>query len=299
MKKNGFFLLCFALLFWLFTQMCPEFLTPNYCAISSSKTHSKKCLAKYFSDLFHRGGFGYTLIGARALAFDIPEQPTPFRTKKQKIIFNSKKFLFKENRIESSFRVATFIHKDNFIKTFNENKDLFEKVLGEHVTAKSLLHEIETSERHILDIIHYDEALLGVLLGHGRENAQLYARWVQITSFKTNPLQPHPVIPYFHWNLPPKFSLEVLTPAPGFATLNDERKWFREYFATGSCKREHFTPFDIIYPRGFRVKKSPETNQLIKKYKKCKELLTNLFYGRDCVDVVLEQLTSDTPLSIE
>src|SRR4029077_8496501 len=105
-------------------------------------------------------------------------------------------------------------------------------------TAQNLLFEIETSERHILDIIRYDEALLGILLGHGRENALLYARWVKIEPFRNNPLLPHPVIPSYQWGLPSRFSLEVLTPSSGFATLQDEQNWFQEYFATGSCKKE-------------------------------------------------------------
>lgn len=299
MKKLHLFLFCTTLLFWLGLENFLHVHSLKNICLTTSSSPSKERLAKYFSDLFHRGGFGYTLIGARALAFDIPEHPTPFREKKQTIIFNSNKFLFKENRIASKFRVATFIHKENFITTFNENQDLFRKTLGEEITAKKLLREIETSEKHILDIIHNDEALLGILLGCGRENALLYARFDKLFSYKDNSLLPLPVIPCFHWHMPPKFSLELLTPSSGFASLKEEAAWFEKHFNSGSYKKDDFTPFDIIYPRGFKVKKSSETKRLIKKYTKCKEILTNLFYGRDVVDVVLEQLNTEKPLSLD
>lgn len=73
-----------------------------------------------------------------------------------------------------------FIHKKAFLKTIETNIDVFLKELGEDFTPSSFLSEILEEKKPLLEIIHYHEGILGILLGYGRHNSLLFQKKADI-----------------------------------------------------------------------------------------------------------------------
>ena len=166
--------------------------------------------------------------------------------------------------------------------------------------AKSLLKEIESSKDDILKIIHFDEALLGTFLGFGRENSLLFRRWCEITPSEYIHLAPaYPELNIRLLDRKKHFSLKPIALTPGFQSFEEERAWFAQYFNDGSYTAEDFKLLELIGLVGFRVRKSCETERFIQRYNTCKKILGDLFYNRDIVDVVFEQLNVSHPISVD
>lgn len=275
------------------------FFTFSSCSNRSSKTANQNVVLRdYFSDLFLQQDFGYTLISSRALAIDWRATPTPFKNEPQKIIFNSKNFLFKECKTDSPrYRLVFLVNKRKFIETFNKNRPFFIKVLGQEITAEHLLEEITLSEKHILYSLRFDYSLLGILLGYGQENALLWPRYMKLVA-SLKPLRRdfvHPtfMVPISQWHKTPQLNFTQTSPQPGFCSLDEEREWLKANFNSSSYPRTALSRMDLISPLGFRVRESNETTRLRKKYTKCKKLLTKMFSGHDVVQVVFEQLKAE------
>ncbi|MDB6081226.1 MAG: hypothetical protein JWO53_498 [Chlamydiia bacterium] len=267
---------------------------PSY--IASIRKH-------YFSNLFLYEGFGYTLLGARAMSADWWFATTPFSNILSKTIFKSDKFIFKETKGLRHSRSIIFIHKQKFKEVFSENRDLFYEVLGPQITAESLLQEIEESSDYFWKILDYDQTLLGILLGYGRENALLFRRRNEVKLERPDYRPPHPGVFYIHLQLDekPNVSLEpdiMIEPSPQFATIAEERKWLDEHF-NFAVERRKFKRVELIQPVVFHARKSPETDALINKYFLCQEILTEMFSEKDTEKVVFEQLTAKEPISFD
>ena len=305
MKKCGF---CLSLLFiglflWLKTDRIAHVETSNAIHIDVNSRAERLALAEYFAYLFCRAGFGYSLIGAKPLAIDLDFFPTPLSTnavKEPYILSNSRNFLFKITRTNQNLRLTILIHKKKFLEVCNENKDLFQLILGRNFSSKKLLEEIETSERPLFEIIKNNETILGILLGFGRKNALLFSRMEEIalSSVNTFPI-PFPSV-YFscfrqnrRLSIAPK-QLNALSP---FKTIDQEKAWLDTHFNQGSFSPKDVSFLDLVFPVGFRVTDSRETKKLVSKYKKARRLLIKLFSNQNCLDVVLEQLQSKKPVS--
>lgn len=251
-------------------------------------------LELYLPNLFYRQDFGYALIGAKALSIDWLFDCTRLRGELRHLIFGSDKFIFKESAAENDTRIFILINKQKFTEVFLDNRDIFINILGSTVTSEKLLNELETSQRNIVEILDNHLGLLGILLGYGRENSLLYARRDKIRSFCCEEIYlRRPTIrdPRLFLSIADEFTPIQPEPSFGFNTIEDEQKWFRENFAMSATpQRSEINPFDFIIPVGFRAKPGAETDALMRKYKKSKEAVTALFYGKDPVDVVCEQL---------
>jgi len=210
---------------------------------------------QYVANLFLQEGFGFTLVGARGLAVAWIFAPTsPFRDIPQKIICNSKNFLFKENSQDRCFRCVVLIHKGEFIKTFNQNEDLFKAILGTDMTARKLLHAIASP----------------------------------LALVAQKPLRPKLF-----------FIPKEICPGPNFISIEEEFGWLQAHFNTSASKREDWRFYNFIKPCGFRARESAETTQLIKKYTLSKQILYDLFYDRNIVDVAMRELFSEHPINWE
>jgi hypothetical protein len=259
---------------------------------------------QYVANLFLQEGFGFTLVGARGLAVAWIFAPTsPFRDIPQKIICNSKNFLFKENSQDRCFRCVVLIHKGEFIKTFNQNEDLFKAILGTDMTARKLLHAIASSDQPIFSVLNFDTALLGILLGFGRENSLLFQRYARVAPKAPFLLTqtPSPLALVAQKPLRPKlfFIPKEICPGPNFISIEEEFGWLQAHFNTSASKREDWRFYNFIKPCGFRARESAETTQLIKKYTLSKQILYDLFYDRNIVDVAMRELFSEHPINWE
>lgn len=160
----------------------------------------KKYLELFFRIFFLNDDFSYTLFGDKPMSFSgIPKQSlepshliqclsdisgslsmgkaAEIFKKYRKIINPKYIFVFNENS-EDVF--IYFINKESFLKSIDENIDIFIKELGEDFTPIAFLDEVLKEKRPLLEIIHHHEGILGILLGYGRHNALLFQQKADI-----------------------------------------------------------------------------------------------------------------------
>lgn len=195
--------------------------------------------------------------------------------KKYKHLFTSSKFFLLENREQDWVTMVT-IHKRNFLKKVEEHIDLFKAVLGTHMTPVILLKQCLNSDNIIGNVLKNNDALLGILLGFGRHNAQLFSRRTQIEEgkeFRRIPLTNKP-----------------LTPSHGFSTLEEERQHINGVLRRFSeCDTCDCNSLCFAWP-GFMVDPNhPETQQLRKEYKKQCEKIIDKYKKGDFLEVTLKQ----------
>lgn len=79
----------------------------------------------------------------------------------------------KQSRQKIELYSIFIINKKNLLFALEKNRDLFQKELGANFSSFELVQKIE-SERSLLKSINFNEGLLGILLGYGRESSLLY-----------------------------------------------------------------------------------------------------------------------------
>lgn len=177
----------------------------QFNAISEGDKQHIKCL---FKDLFDTHIFSYTLFGDKPLVFtDIILNPIPnsellkimrlehycedllvvndeplkyfkerwLMWKKYSPQLKINNYILMEKNIWGHPRIL-FINKIALTRVVTENMDLFKLTLGEDISGEKLLHQIESENRDLRDILKGHLGLLGILLGFGRHNAMLFHR---------------------------------------------------------------------------------------------------------------------------
>ncbi len=176
------------------------------CSAFILKTQKNRQIAKilslmtleeryYLEAFLHRilvsDDFSYVLFGSKPLAFtDSPTLPTydyvgslsltHLKIRRGFEVFRKYQQYFSSAKIgvqlyvfpEDSSATIVFINKLNCLRTFNEYEKDFKQILGEQITSEEFLHKIVKSD--IGNAIKDHEALLGILLGYGRDNAWLF-----------------------------------------------------------------------------------------------------------------------------
>lgn len=105
------------------------------------------------------------------------------------------------------------IHKKRLYKILEENFIEFKKYFPEFKSSGKLLRSV-INNNSILEKMCRHDNLLGIILGYGKENAELFEREFQIDSFlfpEQNQFIANSFKPYM-----------ILQPSPDFETLNEE-----------------------------------------------------------------------------
>ncbi len=95
-------------------------------------------------------------------------------------VFNNKEYLLTTLEKEGKCHVVC-INRKAFLQTVKDNLTLFRYVLGPALTPEGLLNELSTAEDHFYDVLKNNKVLTEILLGHGKQNALVHARLVEIT----------------------------------------------------------------------------------------------------------------------
>ena len=98
---------------------------------------------------------------------------------KHKLLFYQKQFCLKFEKKKSSIQ-TWLINKKAAHKAIEENIDYFRHVLKKEVNPTQLVEEMIGGE-YLEEAIGYHEGLLGVLLGYGRENSELFCRLSKVS----------------------------------------------------------------------------------------------------------------------
>ncbi len=99
-------------------------------------------------------------------------------------LFPSSNYIFVENNDPKSTTIF-LINKREFLKKITENIAIFRDTLGTQVTPQKILTECLQSNNIIKEVLKNNDALLGILLGFGTHNAQLFWRMQQLEEART------------------------------------------------------------------------------------------------------------------
>lgn len=157
------------------------------------KEDSEK-IDKLFSYLFLEEGFSYVLLGSKPMSTIGHDKNTPAAYQelyphplfeleswwqiweKYSHLFQIKEFfLFAQNRGEW-FEVF-LINKSNALKVIEENLSLFREKMGARFSSQEILEHIVSSHHIFRDGLSKSHALLGLLLGYGKQNAVRFERY--------------------------------------------------------------------------------------------------------------------------
>ena len=156
----------------------------------------------------------------------------------------------------------------------------FKKSLSINITPQEILESCLKGNIIFEDVLNYHDGLLGILLGYGRHNAQLFFRKIQIEGIRE--LQ--------------KFSLtkNSLQPSEGFRTLDDEYNDLSarlSFFDEGEIL--DLNPLFMTLPGFMADHNSIETQQLKIKYRKQYKKIINKYkkgFSRSDLGAILQCL---------
>lgn len=182
-----------------------SFILNNSSQISEK---DKKEINLFFKNLFFEQSFAYSLFGDKPMSlsdeildkfsqkkwvelleidgycdntlkpFCDPSNSLNERWKiweKYKSKFTIKNYLLLKKEIGSQTRLF-FINIKAFKKIVGENINLFRKIINSNLTADDLLEEIKNENKNMMDTLHDNEGLLGILLGFGTHNSMLFQK---------------------------------------------------------------------------------------------------------------------------
>jgi hypothetical protein len=262
--------------------------------ILSLSAKDKKDLCLFFHDLFATNELGYTLFGDKPMSFCIPNAFAPkfsnkdfvFRFcledarplfkglavwKKISSTIDSKNYslLICEEKLFPSFVIL--INKQTFKKEFFRNLDLFEKYYGENITATEILNSIER-KKSIEEInrepLFYNHILLGIMLGFGRHNAELFHRREEL--------------------MESKILFTYQAPNANFPSVQEEIEYLWQHLQTTNNTNEWLLPVVGVSFAG--DPDNAETHMLIKKYEVLHVQLMTIFNHENWLEVILSKL---------
>lgn len=289
----------FILFFTLFVFICFNFCVAGNQVVSEflDKTpqKDKEELEQLFQDLFNHDNFGYTLFGDKPVSwatysttvFDDQGFPSGRGIdswnkwnvwKKYAHSFPLKHYILIEMpQARIGFKEVYFINKCCFIHKVNEHINLFQETFGEDITGAVLLEKIEKNHK-LLCFLSSQQTLIGILLGYGEHNAQLFDKRSQIGHF-------------VYRREFPRIPIKMRKPAKGFSSLREE---FNSYFSL-------LTPFGdsgyspLLVQSVFFVAdhKHPETIALQKKYRKMRGEISAIYAKGNFLEITLSKLTEE------
>jgi hypothetical protein len=252
-KFVAFFTICFCV-YLILTNSRSSSTVYEY-PFSEIQIDDQKILREGFQSLLIHSCLGYTLFGDKPMSFELHPQLDEFWGvwSKYKPLFPSSKYLFTHFEW-NGFPGVLLVNKSKFIECFEINKDLFISNYGPNIEVESLFFSLEQGEGETFRSLFSNHALLGVLLGYGRNNALAYHKkeeakkidtgdQVELVSFQK-----------------PNLLLEI-------------------YLKRTKC----------LLPQFAVEENTEETNMLKSKYLRQQKKINLLYRKRDCLEVTLTQ----------
>ncbi len=304
MKKRRRIIFFSIFLISLFTSFFAKFKNNNPISTInySLSPKEKKDLELFFYDLLANHELGYTLFGDKPMSFCVPNACRPHFSNSNftyRIYLDSAKPLFRGLSVwktlsskikKSNYSLIIFeeksyptfvilVNKKAFRNEFNKNIDLFQKYYGPQVTVESILCSLEEKRSDYNEVfdnsfLHVD-VLLGIMLGFGRHNAELFQRREELA---------FPKFPFFF----PTPNGGYPTPKDGFLSTEAEIKHLWKHLQFVHNKEPLFfsvTPVCFVGDLD-----DSETHLLVKKYDALHKKLIAIFEKNDWLATVLNKL---------
>ncbi len=250
--------------------------------ISTIPMKDREILDKFFRNLCFFYEFAYTLFGDKPISiefFDLDKEEL-FHTSaegymiwsKYANLFPSQKhiFLFYENK-EQGYCEITLINKDSFRITTQNHLMKFAEVFGQEISPDKLL-ELIVEKRSLHNTPIGDRAdLIGILLGYGKNNAELFQKRNEILMRGTG------------------IRKKRIKPSQGYKCIEEELD------ALNACLKSFSSEgrISLNYMRlpGFAADPElVETKRLRKKYIDQRRRITQRFIQNDVLETIMEQL---------
>ncbi|MES2344394.1 MAG: hypothetical protein V4494_00445 [Chlamydiota bacterium] len=188
-------------------------------------------------------------------------------------LFPSSLYVFKGFEEDDSFAIV-LINKAAFLNTVAQYQEDFKRVLGGNISPLGLLDQCENQE--FSTAIHQHEALIGILLGFGRNNSFRFERLTQISEFG----QDHQL----HLIEPPP------APRQGFISIEEEfldlKKRHQSLISDADV-----AIYALCLPAFASDPDDRETEYLKNNYSRQRKEILKRFAKGDFLEVTLEQLT--------
>ena len=292
LKKVGHFFCFLCLLFCAYPIESKNILSELPYTLTSEEHSSLKLL---FHELFAENELGYTLFGDKPMSFCFPSTSVISFSTKDSIfkiykrgtlpIFNAlaawdtvKKLTNSENYIfitqeKNGFPESIFlINKARFLQVLNENTDVLKKAYGCNATAESFLNDLITKKIKPDDLLQ-QHLLLGILLGYGRHNAELFQQ-------REDLLTGNKQIPF---TISSQSSKKFSRSQKELESLDEK---LRPIYTRNS-------QLAVVKPINFVAdQRSPETRLLVSNYKLTHKKLTALLLNEDWFPLILDKIGS-------
>lgn len=174
------------------------------------------------------------------------------------------------------------INRESFINTVNTNISLFRYILGRTLTAELLLNELVINQNRFWDILKDNNALIGILLGYGTNNALIHSRGLDLSK-KQHPPQAS-MFPYF-------YSSVEGTPSLGFSSIEEEITTLGQL---QDCSRDILTYSSYEVPCFGCEPESEETRLLLSTYEKNHAQIIQVAKQEDFLEKMLEKVFTTT-----
>lgn len=247
-------------------------------------------LDRFFRELLFQKGFAYTLFGDKPISldcFDLEnlDKPDPFATssegyrtwEKYAHLFQGPHylFLFYEDPAEALCEL-TLVNKRAFHQIISEHREKFAAFFGPNVSSEELLNLLIQKRSLWNTPMKERDDLIGILLGYGKNNADLFQRRSEI------------------WGRKKKLSRNREKPSPGYHSVEEESQALNATLSSFSGERK-ITLSYMQLPSFVADRSHRETIQLKKKYTKQRKKMTALFSHRDALRTALEQFCAQEP----
>jgi hypothetical protein len=267
---------------WFYYFLCALIIFHCYVPIYASGAKEKiiippeerTILEKFFRKLLFSQGFAYTLFADKPISvddFDFEESRELFHVsskgyhlwKKYAHRFPSKNyiFLFYENKNECEI---TLINKPAFRRIAQEHRNKFAELFGSDFQTDSILQLIIEKQSLWNTPMKDRDDLIGILLGYGKKNAELFHKRNEI--------------------------LRRSTPSQGYASVEEELDDVNTSLHAFSDEGRFSLCF-MPLPGFAANSKDPETILLKQKYKKLRRRITQHCAQGNILDITLEHLS--------
>jgi len=198
-------------------------------------------------------------------------------------LFPSKNFLFlvKRETNRDEHIAIYFLNKKAFINNLRCNLRDLNKKLGKSFTEEEFLNCFIHEDAVFSKLLKESHSAFGILLGYGKENADLFERFCEIKFQASN----------CHFTL----RKTRLTPSLGFSSLDEELEYVENQLGSFVDDKEITNfPFAFLTPLSFRANlNSPETTKLKKRCLQEHRNIVRLYRKGDFLETTLTQLTKD------
>jgi hypothetical protein len=264
----------------------------SFEVLSQMSQEDRYYLSVFLCTILFYDDFSYLLFGSKPIAYASFDKPVSFRFSYGRVfesdlelsrgfnVFEKNKHLFLSDNIavrfyeDNELLEILMINKKNLLKMLEVHINDFKLVLGPEVSIESLYAKI-TAQENLAQVVNNHDALFGILLGYGRNNAWLFHR--KSTIFRE--------LNTFN---PPKKRKAFL-----------EKEWAKvaqkmTFFSEESCGEKYTLKTPRLPLLHFMADPSSlETKQLKAQYRKEREEMKKLFAKQGWLEATLQKLMSE------